>query len=273
MAAAGKILKTVAKKKSKKKKSTPTQEGLRFRKNYEVQEGAAFDPETGARVSSARKVGTKGEKVSKGLGPKQERGATAAGYRASKGRQARSKRKVQLEIKKNKGTITKKEATELRNLTTSMSKSDIKATARQEGKDIAGRQRRWEAAKKRKGKSKTSDADWMKQTGEIRTGYNPTIKEMEVAARNAQARGETSTVRRIKAILEEMRKKKPGETAIGGYRGSKGTTRSSEYSTKSGGGTQGTGKRGMRTHRYNKGGLVGMGAALRGGGAVRKRSY
>ena len=255
----------------KGKNGKATQKGLRFRKDYVVEEGASRDPVTGGSVRAARKGDT--GKVSTGSGQKglTEGTATGSGWKASRGRQGRVKRKTQLEVKKQRGTITAAEQTELTRLRKSMAKSDAEATARQGRKDVKGQQRAIEQGKKRRGKPKTSDADHMKQTGEIREGYNPTPREIQVAITNAQSRKETGKVRRLRAMLEEMRKRKPGETAIGGYRGSTGTTRSSAYTKDSGGGSKGTGTRGMRTSKYSKGGLIGMGAALRGGGAVRKR--
>ena len=57
------IASKIARKLTKKK---PTQKDVRFKKKYEVQEGAGLDPEGGGSVAAARAVGTKGEKVSRG---------------------------------------------------------------------------------------------------------------------------------------------------------------------------------------------------------------
>jgi hypothetical protein len=57
------IASKIARKLTKKK---PTQKDVRFKKKYEVQEGAGLDPEGGGSVAAARAVGTKGEKVTRG---------------------------------------------------------------------------------------------------------------------------------------------------------------------------------------------------------------
>ena len=268
---AAKLTKVITKGKGKKKKGKKgkaTQKGLRFRKDYVVEEGASKDPVTGGSVRAARAPDT--GKVSTGRGQKgaTEGTATGSGWQASRGRQGRVKRKTQLRLKKERGTITAAEQTELTRLTKSMAKSDAEATARQGRKDVKGQQRATEQGRKRRGISKTSDPDHMKQTGEIRKGYKPTPREIQVAITNAESRNDKPRVRQLKALLEETRKRKPGETAVGGYKGSSATTRSSEFS---GGGSKGTGKRGMRTSKYSEGGRIGMGAALRGGGAVRRK--
>ena len=267
---AAKLTKAVTKGKGKKKKGKKgkaTQKGLRFRKDYVVEEGASKAPVTGGSVRAARAPDT--GKVSTGRGQTgvTEGTATGSGW-TSRGGQAQAKKIVQLRLKQERGTITAAERTLLKNLKKSRARTDAETTARQGRKDVKGQQRAIEQGKKRRGISKTSDPDHMKQTGEIRKGYKPTPREIQVAITNAESRNDKPRVRQLKALLEETRKRKPGETAVGGYKGSSATTRSSEFS---GGGSKGTGKRGMRTSKYSEGGRIGMGAALRGGGAVRRK--
>jgi hypothetical protein len=214
--------KKIVKKKKKtggpnKNNQAPTQKKGVIANKFKVTEGAYKDPVSGGSVNIGRQVGTKGEKVT-GVNKPGARGNNFLKDQETAATRKRAARTVALEKKKKEGTLTAKEKVELSNI----NKSDKEAFRRQTNQTLQAKQRRNDAAKKREKKPKVDDVAHFTQTGEIRTGFNPTSNQIKVAIRNAEARKDTPAVRKLKAKQQALEPTKPGKTAIKSYNGNTG---------------------------------------------------
>ena len=214
--------KKIVKKKKKtggpnKNNQAPTQTKGVIANKFKVTEGAYKDPVSGGSVNIGRQVGTKNEKVT-GVNKPGARGNNFLKDQETAATRKRAALTVELEQKKKKGTLTPKEKVKLSNI----NKTDRESYRRQTNQTLQAKQRRNDAAKKREKKPKVDDVAHFTQTGEIRTGFNPTSNQIKVAIRNAEARKDTPAVRKLKAKQQALETTKPGKTAIKSYNGNTG---------------------------------------------------
>lgn len=216
---ARKLLGTGGKRKAVRKKAT--EEGLRFKKKYEAQEGAGLASEGGGSVKATRASGTRGEKVT--VGKKSytnfinDQMAIFRGKpdRASKIRQNVLKKIVEAEKAGDDAAVKKLRAfaNKLEDAGIKKGEAEAAATARKISTSTRG---------KPKGEKRTDYVD--PETGEI--FGNPTAPQIKQAASNLRARGKTSAARELDAFLEEQRIKsgalKSGESGVGPRQGSRG---------------------------------------------------
>lgn len=255
---------------------------LRFKRNYNIKEGASDDPVTNRSAKIARQVGTRGEKVTTN---KPENMLSSV----SRGEKARAKRVVELEAKKRNNTATKKELEELKRL----DKLSEEALERR-NKNIS---RTAVAKKAQQNKSRLSAIAFGEQpktpsnkrsgnidpeTGEV-TG-NPTKKQEEAARRNltSRERQKTMTSKQLvkKASQEELDDKaKKGRSKVGrrGNRvvGQKGATKTAaktaQVKRQAGGKTIPQGSKGKGVRALVASGPKGKQAAKDMGFAVAKK--
>jgi len=233
--------KAAAKAAKAKKSKKPT--SVRFRKNYEVKEGASGDPVTNRSAKISRQVGTQGEKVSTGgrqIGPGGVSAKEQPGFVApvSKGGRKRAKRVVELEAKKRNNTATKKELAELKRLDELSAQAENKR--RQNiSKGLAAKgtkARQANLAKITFGEKPETPSN--KRSGSIDTGTgevigNPTKEQEEAFKRNVAARNrqENMTDKQLEsqAIKEEQKDRtKKGNSKVGRRKrvvGQKGATK------------------------------------------------
>tara|TARA_R110000824_G_scaffold371152_2_gene560821 strand:- start:8 stop:1282 length:1275 start_codon:yes stop_codon:yes gene_type:complete len=216
--------KKIVKKKKKKKtggpnknNQAPTQKKGVIANKFKVTEGAYKDPVSGGSVNIGRQVGTKGEDVT-GVNKPGARGNNFLKDQETAATRKRAALTVELEQKKKKGTLTPKEKVKLSNI----NKTDRESYRRQTGQTLQAKQRRNDAAKKRGKKPALDDVAHFTQTGEIRTGFNPTSNQIKVAIRNAEARKDPPAVRKLKAKQQALEPTEPGKTAIKSYNGNTG---------------------------------------------------
>ena len=191
-----------------------TQKGLRFAKKYEVQEGAALDPETGRSVSAARDVES-------GRAGKVTRGKFSVTnfikdqMAMSPGMQSRRETNNAFQRAINKAE-TQAEKDKLR-------AALEKIRERREEIDVkqAEKTRRKISASLR-GRKKPTRTDYVDpETGEVFGNVTP--NQMRQAAANFRARNMPSAARRVEAAMEEKNiqagRTKPGETSVGPRKG------------------------------------------------------
>ena len=202
------------KRKAVKKPSKATEKGVRFKKKYEVQEGAALDAETGRSVSAARDVES-------GKAGKVTRGKSSVNnfikdqMAASPGMQAR---------KRQDDAFYKA----IREAETDADKSKLRAAHQKirDKRDIADKKQSESTARKisasSRGRKKPARTDYVDpETGEI---FGTVTKpQLEQAARNFRARNMSSAARRVEAAIEEKNiqagRTKAGETSVGARSG------------------------------------------------------
>ena len=254
---------------SKKAGSKPkaTQKGVRFKKKAELQEGMALDPITGRDVRAASDVDKgKSGKVTRSKEPgflQQQR---------TKGSRARAKQKVEAETKARGGD--KKAAKTVKR----MERKDAVDTARATAKSAATRTKRkvdLPALKSVPAKKKEAVKPPINpRTGEINeSSFNKLTKnQQEAAIRNAMARVEGPRKRELRAMLDELKPTKAGETGVrarkGGPKGMKGATSRNIKDIDEGvsrgrggldfrkGGSVVKKRMGVQDFRMNKGGLL-----------------
>jgi len=248
-----------------------TQQGLRFAKKYEVQEGMGLDAVTGRsnRAGASVDAGEAG-KVTRGR--KSVNNFAADQRVASPGMQARGKKddKAFKEIMKEREAGNTKKEKELR-----AKQKEIEAK-RDKVDEAAEQSRRRKLGGSRKPKPVDDFAVAInRKTGEINeASFNRLTKNQQDALiRDINARFEGPRLRRIKAQLDELKAKaggKAGESGVGarkgGNRGTQGAsaniTRKSDGATGRGGPLMNKGgkvtKRAIGAHDYrmNKGGLL-----------------
>ena len=215
-----------AKKKASKKvgsKPKATQKDVRFKKKAELQEGMALDPITGRDVRAASDVDKgKAGKVTRSKEPgflQQQR---------TKGSRARADRKVEAERKARGGD--KEAAAKAKR----MERKDAVDTARATAKGAATRTKRKVDLPELKSlptkKKEAVKPPINPRTGEINeSSFNKLTKnQQEAAIRNAMARVEGPRKRELKAMLDELKPTKAGETGVrrrkGGPKGMRGAT-------------------------------------------------
>lgn len=203
---------------------------LRFKRNYNIKEGASDDPVTNRSAKIARQVGTRGEKVTTGgrqIGPGGVSAKEQPGFVApvSEGGRKRAKRVVELEAKKRNNTATKKELEELKRLDEQSAQAEDKRR-KNISRGLAER-----GTKARKGNlaaitfGKQPETTSNKRSGNIdpETGEvtgTPTKKQEEAARRNLTARNrqKTMTSKQLvkKASQEELGDRaKKGKSKVG----------------------------------------------------------
>ena len=202
------------------KKATPapkgkaTQKDVRFKKKAELQEGMGLDPITGRDVRAASDVDKgKAGKVTRSKEPgflQQQR---------SEGSRARAKQKVEAETKARGGD--KKAAKTVKR----MERKDAVDAARATAKGAASRTKRkveLPALKSLPTKKKEAVKPPINpRTGEINeSSFNKLTKnQQEAAIRNAMARLEGPRKRELRAMLDELKPTKAGETGVGARKG------------------------------------------------------
>jgi len=211
---AQKLAGTGKKRKAVKKPSKTTQKNVRFKKKYEIQEGAALDAETGRSVSAARDVES-------GKAGKVTRGKSSVNnfikdqMAASPGMQARKRqddafykaiREAETETDKKKLRAAHQKIRDKRDV---IDEKQAESTARKISASSRGRK-------------KPTRTDYVDpETGEI--FGNVTKNQLEQAARNFRARNMTSAARRVEAAMEEKAiqsgRTKAGETSVGARSG------------------------------------------------------
>lgn len=166
------------------------------KKKFRETEGTRRDPEGKGSVDSARAVGTRGEKVTRGS----KSGANFLTDQAAVGGgRKRAKTKVQLEKLERENKLTAKQKTQLAN----MRKADKKAADRQAGRNTKSKLAKSAAQKKVSATKKAEeDLTHFYQTGEIRKGFKPTPQQERQAINNLKARGMTKQAREIEARKE-----------------------------------------------------------------------
>ena len=218
---------TTPKKKKNKKKTPPpkpaTQRGTGekpsiFASRFNISEGARADDVTGGSVNIARDVGTRGENVTTGAGSR------AQGYVAEEagGRigARRAERYLALKEKVDDGTATKVERLAFMKL----AKQDTDAFVAQQGRTLASRQRKSDAAKL-SAKQREDALEKFYNTGEIVEGFEPTPNQVKIATRNAERRkalaaGEDETAEITAAMREAnaARTQPPARKPLSGIR-------------------------------------------------------
>ena len=213
------------------KKATPepkgkaTEKGLRLSKKPETQEGMGLDPITGRDVRAASDVDKgKAGKVTRSKEPGFLQQQRTAGSRA------KAKEKVDLAKKVRDGDATKAEKDKLKRLRQKDEVDTVRATA----KGAATRTKRKVDLPELKSLS-TKKKEAVKPPINLRTGeinessFNKLTKnQQEAAIRNAMARVEGPRKRELKAMLDELKPTKAGETGVrrrkGGPKGMRGAT-------------------------------------------------
>lgn len=165
-------------------------------KKFRETEGTRRDPEGKGSVDSARDVGTKGEKITRGS---KSSANFLTDQSAIGGGRKRAKTKVQLEKLERNENLTKAQKTRLAN----MRKADKEAADRQAGKNVKSKLAKSKAQKKVAADKKAEeDLTHFYQTGEMREGFKPTPQQERQAINNLKARGMSKQAREIEARKE-----------------------------------------------------------------------
>lgn len=269
---AAKKAKDKAKEKARKKpQKKATQKDVRFKKNYEVQEGMGLDAVTGRSNRAAASVDA-GEAGKVTKGKKSVNNFAADQKQASPGMRARSKK----DDKDFKEIMAAREAGDTKKEKDLRAKRKKVEEKRQRVDEAAEQSRRRKLGGSRKKKPVDDFAVAInRKTGEINeTSFNRLTKNQQDALiRDINARFEGPRLRRIKAQLDELKAKaggKAGESGVGarkgGNRGTRGAsaniTRKSDGATGRGGPLMNKGGKvtkratGAHDYRMNKGGLL-----------------
>jgi hypothetical protein len=175
-------------------------------------EDTRIDPETGGSVDTARKVGTRGEKVTLDT-----RGPRTRGYVEDEagGRTGAARARRYLALKKlvDDGTATKAERLEFMR----MASADADALTRQQGRSIASRQTKSTAAKL-SAKQREDARQKFIQDGEITEGFEPTANEIAQAKRNIQRRTRGGNIPEAMYELDAAKTKPRSRSALSGIR-------------------------------------------------------
>jgi len=204
-----------------KTKGKATQKNVRFKKKYEVQEGAGLASEGGGSVKATRASGTRGEKVT--VGSKSYTNFITdqmAMFRGKPDRASVIRRKLLDKIVEAEQAGDTAAVKKLRAAANKMEDAEIKkgeAKVRATGRKISA-----STSGKPKGEKRTDYVD--PETGEI--FGKPTERQIKQAATNLRARGKTNAARELDALLEEQRikagKLELGESGVGPRQGSRG---------------------------------------------------
>ena len=225
-----KIKEAIRKEKAKdkpKKTVTKSKPNRMFSKKFDIVEGARLDPETGTSVSAARSV-ARGEagKVTKGK-KSVDKGMAES---VSKGEKSRAKKVTDLEREINKLEDKKKlgaaEASKLKTKKAQLKKLDKKSATGETSRRRKAAVRSSSTKRKDKGITlagpegtkitvgkKYKDSDMMfgnTTNGITKTGEkvgNPTIRQIESAIEDLDARASTPRIRKLQAELEELFRK------------------------------------------------------------------
>lgn len=190
----GKLAQAITGKKPKRRavkkpvKKSATQEGVKFSKDKDIQDGTPSREEIRIDAELRTADVAKGSrKPSVTVGSKSEAGGVVE-ESTSKGAKARAKEIVRLETLVRQGKATKADKAKLKR----MRDKDVLDTVRAEVKGAATR----------RGTKKPKRTDYVDpETGEI--FGTPTKNQLMVAARNARARGMTNKEREYRAFLEK----------------------------------------------------------------------